>query len=73
MTERSSAFSEITTPHGLARVGNNGRILWAEWEVWRHAAEMVEAGLWRMTTHLAKGHERTAYFISTPAAKAARP
>ena len=36
----------ITTPYGEARVNPAGRILWAEWEVWRHSEELVAAGLW---------------------------
>lgn len=63
MPARSTAAVDITTPYGVARVNSSGRVLWAEWEVWRHADEMVRDGLWSSTVSLARGRQRLVYSL----------
>ncbi|MGH9041296.1 MAG: hypothetical protein ACRDZ3_13810 [Acidimicrobiia bacterium] len=53
----------ITTPYGLARVNSSGRVLWAEWEVWRHSADLVGAGVWSSSQLVVRGRARLVYFV----------
>jgi hypothetical protein len=52
----------INTPYGTARVNTNGRILWAEWDVWRHSEDLVEAGLWTSKRSMYGTRERVEYY-----------
>ena len=52
----------IDTPYGQARVNDKGLVMWAEWEVWRHAAEMVEEGIWRSQPSASRTRQRTEYY-----------
>ncbi|MGH9038450.1 MAG: hypothetical protein ACRD0O_22055 [Acidimicrobiia bacterium] len=52
----------IDTPYGQARVNDKGLVMWAEWEVWRHAAEMVENGLWRSQPSASRTRQRTEFY-----------
>ena len=59
----------VTTPYGDARVNAMGQVLWAEWEVWRHATEMVEAGTWTSRPSAHRTRQRTEFFVvDVPAA-----
>lgn len=59
----------VTTPYGDARVNDKGQVLWAEWEVWRHAAEMVENGLWTSRPNNHPRRQKTDFFVvEVPAA-----
>lgn len=53
----------VTTPFGAARINDAGRVLWAEWEVWRHSSELVEAGLWTFRLGGAPSRPRSEYFV----------
>ncbi|MDQ3945832.1 MAG: hypothetical protein M3357_11905 [Actinomycetota bacterium] len=52
----------IDTPYGQARVNDKGLVMWAEWEVWRHAAELVEEGLWRSQPSASRTRQRTEFY-----------
>ncbi|HEY3239588.1 MAG TPA: hypothetical protein VGL92_08495 [Acidimicrobiia bacterium] len=52
----------INTPYGQARVNDKGLVMWAEWEVWRHAAEMVEEGIWRSQPSASRTRQRTEFY-----------
>ena len=52
----------INTPHGQARVNAQGLVMWAEWQVWRHAEEMVENGLWTSQPSASRTRQRTLFF-----------
>jgi hypothetical protein len=52
----------INTPYGQARVNDKGLVMWAEWEVWRHATEMVQEGLWRSQPSASRTRQRTEYY-----------
>ena len=53
----------ITTPYGEARINAEGRVLWAEWEVWRHAEELVADGLWTSATAPHRHRQRTVFHV----------
>lgn len=59
--------ANLTTPYGMALVNSSGRVLWAEWEVWRHAADLVAAGLWSSSECHAAGRQRLIYSLVGPA------
>jgi len=52
----------IGTPYGDARVNTAGRVLWAEWEVWRHSEDLVTSGLWTSKRTMHGSHERIEYY-----------
>lgn len=54
----------IDTPYGQARVNDKGLVMWAEWEVWRHATEMVEQGLWRSQPSASRTRQRTEFYAN---------
>ena len=56
----------ITTPYGEARINAEGRVLWAEWDVWRHAEDMVADGLWTSTPTLYRSRPRTIFHVVGP-------
>jgi hypothetical protein len=53
----------INTPYGEARVNAKGQVLWAAWDVWCHAAEMVEAGMWTSRPNNHRTRQRTDFFV----------
>lgn len=52
----------VSTPYGEARVNSTGRILWAEWEVWRHSEKLVKTGLWTMKRRGYGDRERVEFY-----------
>ncbi len=54
---------DVTTPYGLARINYAGRVLWAEWEVWRHSAELVASGLWTSRLAGSPTRQRSEFFM----------
>ena len=54
----------IKTPYGDARINASGRILWAEWEVWRHSEKLVETGVWTMKRRGYGDRERVEFYIA---------
>jgi hypothetical protein len=53
----------IITPFGEARANDKGLVLWAEWEVWRHAAQLVEEGLWTSRESSFRNRQRTQFYV----------
>lgn len=62
----SGRVRTITTAYGLARINPAGRVLWAEWEVWRHSAELIEAGLWTSKVGGYGARERVEFYVVDP-------
>ena len=62
-TPRNGWGTLIVTPYGEARVNDKGLVLWAEWEVWSHATEMVEAGLWTSRPSPHQRRQRTEFYV----------
>lgn len=54
----------IVTPYGEARINAAGRILWAEWEVWRRCDELVQSGLWTSNRRGYGNRERVEFFVA---------
>ena len=63
MTIKRNFGRLIITPFGEARVNEKGLVLWAEWEVWRHAAQMVEEGLWTSRPSVYRNRQRTEFYV----------
>lgn len=63
MSSKPNPRANVTTPYGSALVNPSGRVLWAEWEVWRHAGDLVASGLWSSTLFPARGGERLVYSV----------
>ncbi len=54
----------IDTPYGQARINDKGLVMWAEWEVWSHAAEMVADGLWTAQPSTLRNRQRTQFYAA---------
>lgn len=52
----------IETPYGHARINDKGMVLWAEWEVWTHAAELVADGMWTAQPSALRNRQRTQFY-----------
>lgn len=59
----SRRLRTVTTLYGLARVNPAGRVLWAEWDVWRHSADLVESGLWTSKVGGYGPRERIEFYV----------
>ncbi len=62
-TSRNGWGRLIVTPFGQARINDAGLVMWAEWEVWSHAVQMVEAGLWTSKPSGRPTRQRTEFYV----------